>query len=440
VITFSERGSQHHYADKTFKVIMELLNLPSELISNIISYLGGKDVQELSSVNHILNKLCNCHRTWYEIIKQYKLSEPSFYDFSLDFLQSMSWVSIKSFYVDVLRQWDWLVGFWSRCTPVFGGLLFVKLEMSSCRIIGYDVQGKNLEKNLVPVFIISIDQNECNRCGDDIRCVFYSKTEHSLTINFDAKNPTEFRICCSKDYSIQDHDKDKVIADLADTVGVNNNSITNAIFNGFRNGGITYAKINMPIATDGIKFLEPGFFAGDYSNCGTEILLLKYASNCILLEKLIGDRNVRSGSVSVSIDLTCPIDYIEVLKFITKRPDEFNVKNVNEHFKIKDDSCLKNQIELQSCFAVDKSLLEALRIVHPDRTFGVDDSNSSFIAAFKGKITLGMMPDAVVPDYFYYEVLAVITSQDRLCVFFPFDESYLSIFLVREKIFKRLYF
>ena len=430
---------------------MELQSLPNELISIVISFLDGEDLLELSSVNQYFNELCDCHAVWYNILKQYKISKSSFYDFTLEDLNSTSMVSLKSLYMNVLCKWGWLVGTWKRNISAFGGMLFIKLEMSPCRIIGYDVQGMNLELNLVPMFEIHINKYDdgvlsenVNYISDDrISCTLYSLTQHDLAVECTDGNPDEIKISCLNDDSAMGHDKEQMISDFAHTLGMNNLEIVHAILDGFKNDGITFSRINVPLVSDDLKILEPGFFVGDYSVHGNEILLLKYGLNSILLEKVSGDRNVRCGTVSVDIDLTCPVDYSEVLKFMARQPYTFNIGNAVTRFQIKEKGWLEEQIKSKSCSHVNKRLVQLLKskTVHVGRTFGIDENNCSYISAFKGKITLGMMPHAENPDYFYYEVLAIITNQDSLCVFWcPRGEQTTGIDNILENAYKRLRF
>ena len=48
------------------------------------------------------------------------------------------------------------------------------------------------------------------------------------------------------------------------------------------------------------------------------------------------NKNVRCGAVSINIDMSCPVDYSKVLRFIAEQPDEFNVKNTIQRFQIKE--------------------------------------------------------------------------------------------------------
>ena len=124
-------------------------------------------------------------------MKQYKTSEPSFYDFTLESLSSMNWKSLKSLYINVIEKWGWLIGSWKRHISAYGGLLFVKVRMSPCQVVGYDVLGVELEMNLVPMFeICANNENDGEmffgnpNCFTEgrIRCTLYSKTEHYFTI------------------------------------------------------------------------------------------------------------------------------------------------------------------------------------------------------------------------------------------------------------------
>ena len=423
---------------------MEFHNLPNEIVSKIILFLDGKDILKLSTVNRQLNELCDCHTTWLNIMKQYKTSEPSFYDFTLESLSSMNWKSLKSLYINVIEKWGWLIGSWKRHISAYGGLLFVKVRMSPCQVVGYDVLSVELEMNLVPMFEINISENDSDllignpNCFTEgrIRCTLYSKTEHYFTIERNIECPEEIEICCLKGDSGDDHDKEQMISDFGEALGRNSFEITNAIFDGFYNGGISLSKINVPPISCDNKIVEPGFFAGDYGAHGTEILLLKYDSSSILLEKVTGDKNVRCGAVSIDIDMNCPVDYIKVLKFIAKQPNEFNIKDILNRFQARDDSWQEDE----SCYHVERGLVQVLKSMFPERTFGIDETDNSFIAAFKGKITLGMMPDAVIPDYFYHEVLVVITNENSLYVYWGYHALDLGFDSVAEMPYKRLCF
>ena len=425
---------------------MEFHNLPNEIVSKIILFLDGKDILKLSTVNRQLNELCDCHTTWLNIMKQYKISEPSFYDFTLESLSSMNWKSLKSLYINVIDKWGWLIGSWKRRISAYGGLLFVKVQMSPCQVVGYDVLGVELEMNLVPMFGINISKNDSDLLIGNpnsftegrIRCTLYSKTEHYLTIESNIECPDEIKICCLKGGSAEDHDKEQMISDFEEAVGYNNIVISNAIFKGFNNGGISYGKINVPPISFDVNLVEPGFFAGDHRCIGTrtEILLLKYDSSSILLEKVTGDKNVRCGAVSIDIDMNCPVDYIKVLKFIAKQPNEFNIKDILNRFQVKEDFLLKDH-----CYIVDTGLVQVLKSIFPERTFGIDENDNSFIAAYKGKISLATMSHSVIPDYFYQEVLAVITNENYLYVYCRMcDESYHGFNRVQEIPYKRLCF
>ena len=163
---------------------------------------------------------------------------------------------------------------------------------------------------------------------------------------------------------------------------------------------------------------------------------MKYDSSSILLEKVTGDKNVRCGAVSIDIDMNCPVDYIKVLKFIAKQPNEFNIKDILNRFQARDDSWQEDE----SCYHVDRGLVQVLKSMFPERTFGIDETDNSFIAAFKGKITLGRMPDAVIPDYFYHEVLVVITNENSLYVYWGYHALDLGFDSVAEMPYKRLCF
>ena len=452
---------------------MELLCLPNELLLKIISFLDGKDVLELSLVNLLLNELCKNHAIWYRIVRWHLKTKPAFYDFSLDSLHSMTWKSLKSFFVNILQKWGWLLGTWRRNIPAFGGMLFVKLELDHNRIIAYDVQGLQMVLHLVPVFELTFDDRfkikkkaRCilySRTDHDVsissdsknlesgrfkikkkaRCILYSRTDHDISVSSDSKNlELGLQISCLAGDMHKDHDIIQMKNDLAETVGRNNVKITNAVFARYKKSALSFSQLTIPPVVKDKNLVEPGFFLGDYSAHGTEILLLKYGvEDNVQLEKISGDRNVRCGATSVDIDLNRQVDYIRVLKYIVENPHDFNVKDVIQRFPMENNCSWRDDITTSSLYHVEKSLAAALSRAYPNFDLGVDKNNKTFVAAFKGNITLGGMPEAVVPKYFFYEVLVVITNADKLLILWPaLGESRRGINLVERMVFNRICF
>ena len=421
---------------------MELLCLPNELLLKIISFLDGKDVLELSLVNQLINELCKNHSIWYGIVRWHlKTTKPAFYDLSLDYLYPMTWKSLKLLFVNILQKWGWLLGTWRRNIPAFGGMLFVKLEFSHNRIIAYDVQGLQMVLHLLPVFELTFDDRF--KIKKKARCILYSRTDHDISVSSDSENlELELRISCLAGDMHKDHDIIQMKNDLAETVGINNVKITNAVFARYKKSALTFSQLRIPPVLKDKNLVEPGFFMGDYSAHGTEILLLKYGvKDNVQLEKISGDRNVRCGATSVDIDLNCQVDYIKVLKYIVENPHDFNVKDVIQRFPMENNCSWRDDSTTSSLYHVEKSLAAALTCTCPNFDLGVDKKNRTFVAAFKGNITLGMMPEAVVPNYFFNEVLVVITNADKLLILWPaLGESRRGIYLVDRMVFNRICF
>ena len=426
---------------------MELLCLPNELLLKIISFLDGKDVLELFLVNQLINELCKNHAIWYRIVRWHLKTKPAFYDFSLDSLHSMTWKSLKLFFVNILQKWGWLLGTWRRNIPAFGGMLFVKLESDHERIIAYDVQGLQMVLHLVPVFELTFDDRF--KTNKKARCILYSTSDHFISVTSDFKNNELYlQISCLAGDIDNDHDITQMIEDFESTVNMNNVEITNAVFDCYKKSALTFSQLTIPPALTDEHVVKPGFFMGDYDENGTEILLLKYgAEDNILLEKISGDLYVRCGATTIDIDLNCQVDYIEVLNFIVESPQDFNVKDVIQRFPMGKNCSWRDNATSRSVFYVDKMLSAAISRVCPNFDIGVDKNNRTFVAAFKGNITLGnwhdaRLPEGVVPDYFHVEVLVVFTNANKLCVLCPnfHDESLQGIHLVDPMVLNRICF
>ena len=430
---------------------MSISLLPDKLLVKVLSYLCGDDLIELSVTNQKLSSLCNCQTSWVNVLRQYKLfTDPISYNFPVEFLLTMEWVQLRSLYINAFKKWDWLIGFWKSLIPAFGGLLHVQMKMSPCKIVGYIIQAPpkatEFQTSLVPIFVINIETNEAGVYRnsdidyldkDGICCALYSTTEHYVSISLENEMECEYgmkmRMCCHSDDCFaktdeffKEHDIETMRHDFVSSLGMNSSEVVQAMFSGFRDGGIMFTSINMPQSLAEERVITPGFFAGDYAVHGSEILSLTYDSNHMILTKISGDRYVRCGAISILVDMTHPINYLGVLNSIARQPDLFNVKKILEEFQMTEDS-LDVLLGLEPTY-VDEALINILQLIDADlidATFKDNESDGrSYVAAFKGRITLGMMPELEKPEYYYHDVLAVVTSQDNLFVFIPFHDEY----------------
>ena len=420
---------------------MALPYLPDELIVEIISYLCGDDLIELSFTSQQFNSLCNCHTSWLNVLMQYIIiSDPPCYNFPIEILMNMNWVQLRSLYINAFKKWDWLIGFWRSHIPAFGGMLHVQMKMSPCRIAGYSVQASramHLKTYLVPMFVIKIEKNEShlsphdsigNFTGDGICCALYSINEHDVSISREkeikSSKPTKMKIHCRTNNFVSDHDFESMKLAFSTFLGMNHEEVIHTVSSKICDSGIMFTNIEMPRSSTEKRIIAPGFFAGDYSAThGSEILSLTYDSRSMKFTKISGDRNVRCGAVSMLVDLSHPINYLEVVSSIAKQPDMFNVKKIVEEFKIQNES---NSKLGKKAIIVDEALVNLLEMIDGDLTNATLKNGQvhSYIAAFKGRITLGMMPEVENPEYYYHDILAVVTSQDTLFVYIPCHDEY----------------
>ena len=97
-----------------------LINLPPELVHQIISFLPPQDVCQLRLTNSSLRNICDSESIWSSFCKE---------KYGLNFAPEDELFSAKSFFQKILHRYGSLIGLWQRQNLKFyGGILRVRLE------------------------------------------------------------------------------------------------------------------------------------------------------------------------------------------------------------------------------------------------------------------------------------------------------------------------
>ena len=411
--------------------------LPNEVTEHILHFLNGDDILEIALLNKHLYKLSNTHNIWCSILEAFAFKHQFCFEQEPYFFKDLQQEELKNYYIKVVKKWGWLIGLWRRQLKRFGGMLQVKVESSCHRIAGYDIQAIGLSINPVPVFVIYFDALSFKtinvNCHDfnQIRCVFYSKNGHYCNIE-SSENDTHITLTC-QDNTSESHDVQSMMNDFRSALGMNHRAIPQAVFSELSHEGVKFSKILKPLESTKDAIIKPGYFAGDYSAHCCEIVSLQLNDSNIFMTKISGDGYVRAGSVSVNIDTTFLLDYLALLGSIIDNPYQFTLKNALSDFQIED----TDQLNSESKIVVPGCMVAMLKAID-SKTFGLTEDNT-FIAAFKGQITLGNNPDNEFPTYHHKDIIAVITDDNTVTVYLSYIYTEIEgLGYTDEMLFKRI--
>lgn len=400
--------------------------LPDEIVHRIVQFVSGEDLIELGVVNKRFHDISNFPALWVDILLDNKYAyNPICYGFEKETLVGMKVDQLKVLYSFAVTKWGWLIGFWKREIPAFGGLLFVKLESSPFRIVGYNIQYDTdvLRSRTCanPLFCIDIKTNK-------VTCMLFPVSSHSGKIvreNIEDTLPQRNKmniLCESRKRFSKDHTVSDMESYFSQLLGMNTEKIIKIIAKSYPSGGLSYSQISMPLKVTAPIIIQPGFFGGNYHAHGGEILSLSTTEDSIKLTKISGDRNVRSGEISIKIDLLYEIDYLAVLRLILIGPHyhSLNVQEILEQFRINH---TREMPRNKDPIIIPKRLIDLLIQQDTERKclFHSENDNFSYLGAFKGRITLGAMPEVENPEYYYNDILVVIRSSDDIIYFWNYN-------------------
>ncbi|KAK3596890.1 hypothetical protein CHS0354_029077 [Potamilus streckersoni] len=282
---------------------MHLLDLPSELLIALLSYLSARDLAKVCQTCICLRNLSRLDTLWRQKCrKDYKLKS------------NKSWnASYFEIYSKVLVKYGTLIGAWKTMMNCYGGLFNVTYCLGQILVEEYFAT-KYIQDNLksVPWFSISLEDGEAT-----VKCLQGFDQPHPGDVKFDQEEVADGRhtmttnlICLSSHQEVNEDsvefqrwmEQEKVKGTIPELLRIKWQLIRN------QKHQLKLSPLALPPLTPD-RIIQTGLFKGSYSAHGTELLMLSYSEEAheIHLTKITGDPNVPAGEVSVYVDLRRPM-------------------------------------------------------------------------------------------------------------------------------------
>ena len=426
-------------------------SLPNEIIESILTYnLSVRDIFQVGLVSCRFRNFINDRQILVKMTKErlHRLKSEDIIgngnSFS-DLIGTFDTRKLKVFCIS-LEKWCWIVGIWKRNIPYFGGLLQIMLVTSpSPQIIATEIQAVTLKVVPVQTFTISLlkdatSSDTTNLLSVEPECNYFEKSKHSCSV-LQTKNNEFVWSCCEFQ---RNHDFERMNTDFRRSLGMNHRAIPDSILNKMSSkAGVGFSKITEKLSYSSKSPIKSGYFAGDYSAHACEIVSVESKDSVISIKKISGDKYVRSGTITISIDLDHRIDYVGVLKELVENTRSFRLNKAIDDYQMAN-----NVTESDNDHNIQRVPVQiSSRLDHPSfymgdvQSFGLtraEDNQSTFFSAYKGTITLGDNPDSVDPDYKYTNMISVIQDKDTIYNLVIYDEKQDHASHIHEMILKRV--
>uniref|UniRef100_A0A8D3A4A9 F-box domain-containing protein n=1 Tax=Scophthalmus maximus TaxID=52904 RepID=A0A8D3A4A9_SCOMX len=286
-----------------------LVELPPELLVEILSRLPGTALPSVALVCKKLRQLLNTETIWRRrCIEEFDMKED---------LRKMEvgGVSSQELYVKLLHPYRHILGLWQPDIGPYGGLLNVVVDGRF--IIGWmylpphDPRVEDAMRRR-PLFRVHMLESQ----KATVECMYGHKGPHKGDIQTVKKD--EFSTKCNQ----TDHHRmpggrqEEFRTWLEEEWGRTLEEIFHEhmqelilmkfIYTSQYDNCLTYRRIYLPPAMPS-ALLQPGLFKGTYGSHGLEIVMLSFHRNSARATKLTGDPNVPAGQLTLDVDLNRPV-------------------------------------------------------------------------------------------------------------------------------------
>ncbi|KAM7414316.1 hypothetical protein PAMA_019234 [Pampus argenteus] len=286
-----------------------LLELPPELLVEILSLLPGTALPNVALVCKKFRQILNSETIWKRrCVEEFSMQQ--------DFRKmEVGGVSSRDLYVKLLHPYRHILGLWQPDIGPYGGLLNVVVD--GLFIIGWmylpphDPRVEDPMRRR-PLFRIHIW--ESNRAT--VECMYGHKGPHKGDIQTVKKD--EFSTKCNQ----TDHHRmpggrqEEFRTWLEEEWGRTLEEIFHEqmqelilmkfIYTSQYDNCLTYRRIYLP-PTMPSDLLNPGLFKGTYGSHGLEIVVFSFHGTSARATKLTGDPNVPAGQLTLDVDLRRPL-------------------------------------------------------------------------------------------------------------------------------------
>lgn len=281
--------------------MLELLDLPPEILAHIFNYLSGKNLAVVCQVCREIREVAMLETVW----QKRCLIE-------FNFTANDGWnATYWDIYTKVLYKYGWLVSLWRRDLDPYGGIVQIKYEEG--RIVGYDYLPPvypKVHENLIRKKLFSVHLKPDGKL--ELSCLRGYKGPHKCKVTNYKEDGVTIKcsdISCHKHPDGDSNDYLKWVSDVFDPGNqFGFYHLPRQKFKFLKENEKRYNLLPLVVPENNPQFdnipIKPGFFKGTYSAHGNEILALTYSveDNEAQLTKITGDPNVPATKVSQHID------------------------------------------------------------------------------------------------------------------------------------------
>ncbi|ESO91018.1 hypothetical protein LOTGIDRAFT_233514 [Lottia gigantea] len=324
-----------------------ILDLPPELLLNILSYLPATDVSSVCQTCTKLNEVADQEIVWQNLIKS---------EFNIKNHIGCYDGSYKDVYTKVLHKYKDMLGIWQPEMGSYGGLLHIKLRDG--RIIGEECFAPvdpDVYHNLRKKVLFSIQLSE-DTTHEEILCYRGFDRPHPSSIQWTEAGTVKFH-CSDSDRHKHPEGKQKEFESwLVEETGqrpseffVHGQELLLMKFLVTTQLGCTYdlTRLSFPQPEANV-IVQPGLFKGNYGGHGIELIMLTYLPDMMAEgKKITGDPNVPANKISLYIDLRRPmflnrdqqqtIDLLQQIDIPDSPPDSYPHNLPPQPFRVPDD-------------------------------------------------------------------------------------------------------
>ncbi|XP_070575363.1 F-box only protein 31-like [Ptychodera flava] len=285
-----------------------ILMLPPELLTYVLSFLHGTDLPSVSLVCKRFKEAVDVEWVWQKRCKQ---------EYGVDSLKGWKNPSYRTVYTKILHHYGFIFGIWQPEIGPYGGLVHISV-----------VDGSILATQLLPPCdpnvtaplrkkpLFSITLNDDDRT--EVRCLKGPKGPHKCIITSASEETKDVFCakCCKPDKHRHPGGRHEEFRSwLEEELGNPNENLHDLIrelllmkfmITNQYETVCHYKKIVLPVPMQDVP-IQPGLFKGTYGSHGVEIVNVSYKDDKIHGTKVTGDPNVPACQLSIEADLNSPM-------------------------------------------------------------------------------------------------------------------------------------
>ncbi|XP_077983369.1 F-box only protein 31-like [Glandiceps talaboti] len=285
-----------------------ILALPPELLTYLLSFLPGIDLPSVSLVSKRFNEAVEVNSVWQKRCKQ---------EYNVDCLDGWKNASFKDLYTKILHHYGYIFGIWQPEIGPYGGLVHISV------VDGTIVAQQHLppcDPNVTAPLrmktTFSISLNDDGKA--ELRCLKGPRGPHKCLItllNEESKDSFCLKCCKPDKHRHPGGRHEELRSWLEEELGSSDENLHDHIqelllmkfmITSQYEAVCLYNRVKLPSPVQGVP-IQPGLFKGTYGSHGVEIVNVTYRDNKIHGTKVTGDPNVPACQLSIEASLDKPM-------------------------------------------------------------------------------------------------------------------------------------